>query len=90
MNEPVRIEIDLYNSSSSPKRIWFEPWAEELMLPPSIGWRLVCASEEMLPITVDFNEDLVTIWGIRRSTLMVFEGDRKIWESYAPFDPPNG
>ena len=88
MNRPYRIALDLFNAMSTPKRIWVEPWAEELTLPPGIGWRFVCDAVSLDPIPVEFHEDSIVVYGLPKSIVRIFQDDRLVWECHEPFDPP--
>ena len=88
MNDGSRVVLELYNNTDQPRRIWMEPWGEELFLPPNVTWHLVCDGPEPKPISIEFHEDSIAIHGLPKSMVRIYCDNELIWECFQPFDPP--
>jgi hypothetical protein len=88
MSQNVHIQINLSNKSAKAKRLWIEPWAEELLLPGNTWWKLVFEAFEAAPIPIELQDELIVIYGLVNSTLRIYDGEQIVWESYALFNPP--
>jgi hypothetical protein len=71
MNGGSRVVLDLYNNTDQPRRIWMEPWGEELFLPLSVTWLWACDGPEPKPISIEFHEDSIAIYGLPNSMVRV-------------------
>ena len=71
--------------------VWFEPWAEELTLPPGEGFKLVAAAPQPGQLEIDHGDSLVIVYGWPGSTIAVYLGDTLIRDFDIPFPdiPPN-
>lgn len=42
--QPQRMVLEVGNRTDRPLRVWMEPWAEDLFLPPGQVWHVVSES----------------------------------------------
>lgn len=79
-----RMELDLSNRTDEPLRLWVEPWAEELVIPPGITWRVVCDAPRPEPIPVEVHREFIVVHGVTQSLVRIYLGQQLLWESRPP------
>jgi len=75
-------EIKLSNSRSSNLRLFFEPWAEEMVLLPHQEIDIEQRHTGSSRLHCEFAEDGIVIYGNVSSKIVVLIDGKKVWESY--------
>ena len=88
MNTNEHVLLELYDHTYSNRKLWLEPWGEQVTLPPMVTWRLTCINSDPSMVSIEFHEDGIAIHGIPDATMRVYVGDEMVWESFQPFSPP--
>jgi hypothetical protein len=84
------MKITTFNISNSQGRdlvLYFEPWAEELLVKEneSISISMSCSTDEVLEVEVIAKG--IVIYGSLHSIVRVYRNNVQIWESYNYISP---
>lgn len=81
-------QIDFRNVRATPLTVWFEPWAESIILESDQQIRIVCELRVAAAVDVELHEDTITFFGNLGSTMRAMQGERILWKSYGFPEPP--
>lgn len=81
--------LELSNRKATSLQIWLEPWGEELNMPGGVNWVFVYENNIANdPVTVEFHEECISLFGIRDSVARMYEGNNLLWECFQVVSPP--
>ena len=76
--------IDLLNSKPSYLKVWFEPWAESILIPPQDFVRLIYSPPYPNSLCIEFHDDGEgVVHGVPGSSLQAtLKTGEVLWEGY--------
>ncbi len=77
------------NTGAEPLRVWLEPWAEEVAIPPGGTFRFHGVGEEPGEIEVEQRDQgFFILYSWPSSRLTIYHEDKVVWEDFGVAVPP--
>lgn len=70
------------NTGAEPLRVWLEPWAEEVPIPPGETFRFLGVGEQPGELELEQQNQDMILYSWSSSRLTVYRNDEVVWEDF--------
>lgn len=83
-----RSRIELRNSRRTPVTVWFEPWAENLILENDALLHVESVSNQNEPLSIEIDDEAIVIFGMPGCISMkAYRDGQEVWKSFQSLPP---
>jgi hypothetical protein len=81
------ITIEVRNICPAPLTVWFEPWADHVVLENDAVIEVQCNADQPATMSVEYGKDTLLIFGLPGSTMRAMQNGKVIWECHQALPP---